>query len=124
MLRSNRRDERLPGRDLVADHGSPLPSGGISEAQAIEISRSHTVMTTFASASVGAYRDLAPPGVGFGPSDAPDRLVWAVRFAGDMVICSPVGDCSSPQPGVATVYLDYYTGAFVSSAAFSPNPNP
>ena len=104
--------------------GSPLPSGGITEAQAIELSRSHLSQTTFTSASVGTLRQLAPPGTGFGPSDAPDRLVWAVRFTGDVTICNPVGVCDSPQPAVATVYLDYFTGVFLMSAGFSPNPSP
>jgi hypothetical protein len=105
--------------------GSPLPSGGITEAQAIELSRSHLSVTTFTSASVGTFRDLAPPGTGFGSSDAPDRLVWAVRFTtSDVTICNPVGVCDSPQPAVATVYLDYYAGAFLMSAGFSPNPSP
>ena len=105
--------------------GTPLPSGGITEAKAIELSRSHMSATaTFTSASVGTFRDLAPPGTGFDPSDAPDRLVWAVAFAAEVTICSPVGVCDSPRPGVATVYLDFFTGAFVMAGGFSPNPSP
>ena len=45
---------------------SPLPSGGISQAQAIELSRSHLApREEFEAAWVGTYRDLAPPGTGF-----------------------------------------------------------
>jgi hypothetical protein len=121
---SSRASTSQAGSSSPTAAGSPLPSGGITEAQAIELSRSHTTMTAFASASVGTFRDLAPPGTGFGPSDTPARLVWAVRFTGEMTICNPLGVCDAPRPGVATVYLDYFTRAFVSSAGFSPNPNP
>ena len=99
--------------------GSRLPSGGIAQAQAIKLASANSSGWTFISASAGAYRDLRPPGSGPGDGITPDRLVWVIKFASDFTICNPLGVCLSPRPGTVTVYLDFFTGALLSSAGFS-----
>jgi hypothetical protein len=52
----------------------------------------------------------------------PDQLVWDVRFAGDMTICTPIGVCYSPRPGTLDVFLDYVTGDFLLSSGYAAGP--
>ena len=53
----------------------------------------------------------------------PPRLVWAIEFSDDFVICPPDGSpCWSPRPATVTVYLDDLTGAFLESASYAPSP--
>src|ERR1019366_1090469 len=49
------------------------------------------------------------------PSRQAHRLVWAVTFEGDSTICPPPpgATCATGVPGVATAFLDYYTGDFI-----------
>jgi hypothetical protein len=99
------------------------PSDGISEARAIELARDHTSLTNFVSASAGPFRDLnIQPGVGPGFPVKPNQIVWAVTFSGDVTICSPMGNCFSPRPGIIAVYLDVLTGDFLGSATNAPAP--
>jgi hypothetical protein len=101
----------------------PAPSGGISQARAIELARGHSSLTTFVSVSAGPFRDLnIESGIGPGFVVKPDQLVWAVTFQGDVTICNPLGVCESPRPGRSVVYLDYQTGAFLTSEGTSPAP--
>ncbi len=102
-----------------------LPSGGISEAEAITRAREHASFTTFESASAGVFRDLnIDPSPAPGDPIKPNQLVWAVKFSGDMTICPPWPNtaCHSPRPGIQMVYLDYFTGAYLSVRGFSPSP--
>ena len=115
----------VPAAASVALAASPAfqPSGGIPQARALELARDHTTFTTFVSAAAGLFRDLnITPGVGPGYPIKPDQIVWAVTFSGDVTICSPVGNCFSPRPGIIAVYLDYLTGDFLSSATNAPAP--
>ncbi len=105
---------------------SPLPTGGIGESRAIELASVNSIGWTLIAASAGRYGDLKPPGSGPGDDIPPDRFVWAVKFASEATICNPLGVCMSPRPGTVTVYLDYFTGTFLSSAGFSaagPTPS-
>ena len=102
---------------------SPLLSGGIPEARAIELARGHSSLTTFVSASAGLFRDLnIDPNIGPGYPVKPDQTVWAVKFAGEVTICNPLGACFSPRPGITAVYLDYETGDFLSAGGVTPAP--
>ena len=91
-----------------------LPPGGISPDAAIAIARQHITLATFVSAEAGTFAEL-----NHNPNIAqvvkPDRLVWAVTFEGDLTICPPPpgATCATGVPGVATAFLDYYTGDFI-----------
>jgi hypothetical protein len=108
----------LAGPSTSASRAS-LSSSGISEADAIELARGHSSLMTLVSASAGSFRDLnvesGIPGIGPGFGIKPDQFVWAVTFAGEETICNPLGACFSPRPGTTAVYLDYFTGVFLSS---------
>ena len=78
---------------------------------------------TFVSASAGLFRDLnIDPHIGPGYPVKPDQTVWAVKFAGEVTICDPLGACFSPRPGITAVYLDYETGDFLSAGGVTPAP--
>lgn len=102
---------------------SPRPSG-ITQEAAIDAARAHVSMTTVVGASAGTFADLDadPQHTGPGNGIEPDRLVWAVRFSGDITICTPVGDCWSPRPATSVVFLDYATGDFLTTETISPGP--
>ena len=56
-------------------------------------------------------------------SIADDRPVWAVSFTGEITICPPSPHpCEAPRPATATVFLDYFTGAFLATSTLSPGP--
>ncbi len=103
--------------------GTPLPSG-IPRDAAIVAARTYVSMTEVDGASAGTFADLDadPQHTGPGNGIKPDRLVWAVRFSGDITICTPVGDCWSPRPATSVVFLDYGTGDFITSETLSPAP--
>jgi hypothetical protein len=103
--------------------GTPLASG-ITRDAAIAAARTHVSMTTVEGASAGTFADLDadPQHTGPGNGIKPDRLVWAVRFSGDITICTPVGDCWSPRPASSVVFLDYGTGDFITTETLSPAP--
>jgi hypothetical protein len=107
----------------AASEGSPMPSGVTRDA-AIAAARTHVSMSTVAGASAGTFADLDadPQHTGPGNGIEPDRLVWAVRFGGDITICTPLGDCWSPRPATSVVFLDYATGDFLTTETLSPAP--
>ncbi len=116
------------GEEVVGP--SDLPIGGppgpacaleVSRDTAIELARAHTTLETLASATAGRFGQLnTHPGIGPGYHIQLDDLVWAVAFNGDVEICPPSpGECYS-RPGTATVFLDYATGAFLSTQVYSP----
>jgi hypothetical protein len=108
------------------DHGtdsSPAPSafdipspppGGISRAAAIAIAREHITLYTRVVAEAGTFAALNHD-ANIGLVVKPDLLVWAVTFQGTMTVCAPppVAKCATGVPGVATAFLDYYTGDFI-----------
>jgi hypothetical protein len=118
----------LPAAPSMTPTTSPPPSGGISKDRAIAVARTYkSLTTTFVSAEAGRFGDLNTdrnlgPGIGI----KADRLVWAIRYEGDMTICYPPGvrptvtTCESPRPGTLTVFLDYFSGAFLMTDGFSP----
>lgn len=97
---------------------SPSPtSNNISAARAIELAREHATMTYVVDATSGTYGDLKL--IPADQSTPDDLLVWAVRFSGDVTICPPDEACLSPRPATSTVYLDYFSGAFVGTSTVS-----
>ncbi len=103
---------------------APLPTGGISKTQAIEVAAKHSALgVTFVSAEAGHFSTLSKnPNIGPGNPIKADQWVWAVTYRGDMTICNPLGSCLSPRPGTTTVFLDYFTGDFLESEGLSPAP--
>ena len=103
------------------------PPGGISagSAKAIAIGYS-TPNQPFLSQRAGAYGDLEPF-IGSGPAGPVPMTtwVWAVQFSAVAAPCGgpPAAVCESPRPGTFTVVLDYYTGRFITSVGFFPNPD-
>jgi hypothetical protein len=108
----------------IAQPPSSLDTDGISVDQAIEIATEHVAPdAVLVSTSAGKYSEIHPFFDRVGPgSDVPsDRLVWAVVFQSEFEICPPNGSpCWSPRPGWTTVIVDYTTGEFIESAAYSP----
>lgn len=97
---------------------APAPSGGIPADHAVAIAREHVPPRL---ALVGVRAERFEPGAGATTeTGAPNRWVWAVTFSGDVTVCSPSGSCLSPRPGTSTVYLDYFTGDFLTTVASSP----
>jgi hypothetical protein len=78
-------------------------------------------MTEVVDVSFGRYGDLR-----LNEQDraiADDRLVWAVRFAGEIDLCPPPPHpCETARPATSVVYLDYFSGVFLRTSTFSPNP--
>lgn len=90
--------------------------------QVIAAARSHVSMTEVVDVSHGRYGDLKLNDRDLSTPD--DRLVWAVRFAGVVDLCPPSPHpCETGRPATSVVYLDYFTGVFVKTSTFSPNPN-
>ena len=99
---------------------SASPASSISKDRAIELAREHTTATSLVSVTSGPFAALNTDSrIGAGYPIAPDDLVWAVTFAGNITICDPNGVCYSPRPSTTTVYLEYATGAFRTSDTFS-----
>ncbi len=91
----------------------------LTAEEAIELARGHVTMTRVIDATNGPYADLRA--IPADRSISAERLVWAVRFTGDIEICPPPpGPCRSPRPATSTVFLDYATGAFLSTSTVSP----
>jgi hypothetical protein len=119
------------GSSTLLRTSQPQPSGsslnvqssGISKARAIELASRHTPLMTFVSAAAGPFRELnIQPGIGPDYPIKPDQLVWAVTYSGDVTICGPIANCFSPRPATIAVFLDYWTGDFLSSATTAPAP--
>jgi len=107
---------------------SPLPPG-LSEDAARAAAATHLVSgATFVSAAAGPFgttyhRESGEQGADLGVADA--TWVWVVQFAVTVDdICPPVSNptCFPPRPGIATVVLDYATGAFDFSGVVAPAP--
>jgi hypothetical protein len=100
----------------------PVPPGGISEQVAIQQAREHvTAEAALVSATAGRFGEVYHDDR-FGPGYAieADRLVWAITFAHEFVICPPDDSpCWSPRPGQTTVVLDYYTGDFLAAPGYA-----
>lgn len=105
-----------------------LPSSPVTAASAVAEAKTHVDATAvLVSARGGQFADVKgpAPAVDSGLVDglAPTRLVWAVTFSDDFVICPPDGAaCWSPRPGTTIVYLDYETGEYLESASYAPAP--
>lgn len=103
-----------------------VPPGGISAETAIELAQKHvSADAVFQAVRAGTFDELdVPVGAGGRGPDyptKPGRLVWGVRYSAVFTICPPDGSpCWSPRPGWTTVFLDYYTGEWLTSSAFSP----
>jgi hypothetical protein len=100
-----------------------LPPGGISEHMAIQVAREHvTGDAALVSATGGRFGDVYHDSrIGLGYPIEGDRLVWAVTFAHEFVICAPDDSpCWSPRPGQTTVVLDYFTGDFLAAPGNAP----
>jgi hypothetical protein len=104
---------------------SPTPTAptatptDMSSERVISAARDHVTMTEVIDVSFGPYSTLRVIPTDRAIDD--DRLVWAVKFTGDIEICPPPpGPCMAPMPAFSTVYLDYWTGAFLTTSTVSP----
>jgi hypothetical protein len=43
-------------------------------------------------------------------------MVWGVTYSGNVRLRDGAGGVLSPQPGTTTIYLDYFSGAFLDTA--------
>ena len=51
--------------------------------------------------------------------------MWSIVFEGDILINAPSGAPEyTPRPALTAVYLDYMTGAYFMTSAFSPGNGP
>jgi hypothetical protein len=113
---------------------TPLPSGGISEDQAVSIAqKAAPVSAVFESAEAGPFAVVVDRNVAEGLSLEPSREVWVVRFTATAAPCHvvpgagpadpPNGEvCESPRPGTVTVVLDYFSGERFVTAGEYPKP--
>ena len=88
-----------------------LPVGAISGITAIEIARSAIPATAaFVSATAGNR-------AGFVPADPELLTTWIVKFTGDFPMqgCAPGGTCRPRLSHHATVFLDLFTGEFITA---------
>jgi hypothetical protein len=103
----------------------PLPSGGLTADEAVHIAAADVPFTDVVAARPGPFWSVMgassrPPG----PS-IEDQWVWAVTFAGDVTLRDPTtGVLLSQQPGTSTIYLDYFTGAFIEASNDTATPSP
>ena len=104
-----------------------LPPGGISEVAAVQIARELSISTvqTLVSAEAGTFGALNTGGVHAGIAD--DRLVWAVKLSGTIILLGSGSSALSPSPeetvqsGSLTIFLDYDHGTILASdGSFSP----
>lgn len=105
--------------------GPTAPPGGLSASAATTLATGYAPPNAhFTSEQFGPFGDLAAyAGAGSVSPIAPTKIVWAVQFANTATPCAANGDhCESPRPGTVTVILDYYTGAYLASFGYYPNP--
>jgi hypothetical protein len=103
----------------------PLPSGGISEEQAVSLAQKAAPLSAlFESAKAGPYASVyTDPEAGAGSPIDPNQEVWVVTFAATATPCRPNGSgCESPRPGTATVVLDFWTGKVFGTFGNYPKP--
>lgn len=99
-----------------------LPTSEIDSLQAADLARGHVDATAkLLNTAAGSFADVDPRGQRApGYPIASGQLVWAVTFNTTFVICPPGGSaCMTPRPGTVTVFLDYITGKFLTSSAYS-----
>lgn len=90
---------------------------GLSESQAVAIAREHVVPDArFMSSRVSQYGEDES----IENKVLQGHTVWAVRFTPMIEICPPDGSPCFKRPGTITVFVDYFTGEYLSSSAFSP----
>src|SRR6266545_1145255 len=95
-------------------------SVAISRDRAVEIARARVqpeakLRTVQHGRFADVYTRIGPANI----AQAGDE-VWAIQFDLQFVICPPNGDpCWSPQPGITTVIIDYYTGDWITNYADS-----
>ena len=102
----------------------PLPTGGLTEAQAVAradfYGPSHVVLGARAG-RLWQVMGMSPRADGQGW----DQWVWAVAFAGNVHVGDPThGVIDSPVPGTVTIYLDYFSGAVIESSSEAATPSP
>jgi len=103
----------------------PLPSGGISEDEAVSIAQNAAPLAAVFESVQAEPFSRVEPRVREGLLIAPDREVWVVTFRATAAPCPPGGStCESPRPGTVIVLLDYLTGERYVTAGCYPNPNP
>jgi hypothetical protein len=106
---------------------SPLPSGGLSQEQALSIAQKVAPLSAvFESAQAGSFASVVnDPEVSQGLTITPDHEIWAVRFAAIAAPCPPGGStCESPRPGTVTVLMDYFSGQLFETVGVYPGPGP
>ena len=110
-------------RPTAAPPTRPLPSGGISEDEAVaNAQKAAPLGAEFVSVQAEPF-SWVEPRVGEGLSIAPDRELWVVTFAATAAPCAPgTSTCESPRPGTVTVLIDYLTGERYVTAGDYPNP--
>ena len=105
----------------------PMPSGGLSEEQAVSIAQKVAPLSAvFESAQAGSLASVVrDPEVSEGLTITPDHEIWAVRFAAIAAPCPPGGStCESPRPGTVTVVMDYFSGEVFITVGVYPGPGP
>jgi hypothetical protein len=104
---------------------SPLPSGGLSQEQALSIAQKVAPLSAvFESAEAGPLGSVVKdPQVSEGLTITPDHEIWAVMFAAIAAPCPPPGPtCESPRPGTVTVVMDYFSGQVFVTVGVYPKP--
>jgi hypothetical protein len=103
---------------------------GISEAQAIEIARSHVESdAVLLQTALGGYGEVTaelikrpswqPPPLA--DELDPSTLVWGIQFTVLIEICPPQPHpCFTPRPAYRTVILDAVTGERIITSTYSP----
>lgn len=109
----------LPAPSSGAPHEEP---DAITESEAQSIAGDHVVPdASYVSSTSGRFGDLyTNPRAVIEPTLS-NRTVWAVKFSSIFDICPPDGSVCDRRPGTTTVYLDYYTGEWLRTSAFSPS---
>src|SRR5438045_1153097 len=93
----------------------PMPSGGISEEQAVSIAQKAAPLSAvFESAEAGPLASVLgddPARIAEGLPIKGDHEVWVVRFRATAAPCPPGGStCESPRHGTVTAVVDYVSG--------------